>query len=207
MRAAILPPMSAPASILILALTVLVSMFALYRQPAWRERGMLRPYWLARRGEWFTLLSNALLHADLAHLLFNGFTFWAFAPGLEARIGTPRFVALYLAGIALSDLGTWLRQRTNPGYASLGASGAITAVLFASIVYFPGARLLIMPLPVPIPAPLFAVGYLAYTTWAARQARDAINHDAHLWGALAGLLFVGLTDAPALSRALHGLLG
>ncbi|HWH84647.1 MAG TPA: rhomboid family intramembrane serine protease, partial [Burkholderiaceae bacterium] len=91
----------------------------------------------------------------------------------------------------------------DPAYASLGASGAILAVLFASILYHPSSSIFVMPVPVPIPAPLFALGYLAYSVWAARQPRGGVNHDAHLGGAAAGVLFVALTDWPALLRALH----
>jgi membrane associated rhomboid family serine protease len=198
---------SAPGASCVLAATVIVSLLALQGQPRWLQMGMLRPYWLVRRSEWPTLLSNALLHADLPHLLFNAFTFWAFAFTLERTIGTPRFLALYAFGILVSDLGTWLRQRHNPNYQSLGASGAISAVLFAAIVYAPTSSLFILPLPVPIPAPLFALGYLAYSVLASRRARDHINHDAHLSGALAGLWFVAWTDAAAFGRAWQQVLG
>jgi membrane associated rhomboid family serine protease len=102
----------------------------------------------------------------------------------------------------VSDAGTWLKHRADPAYASLGASGAILAVLFASLVYFPTQSLYILPLPVPIPAPLFAVGYLAYTWYAGRFLRGRINHDAHLGGAITGLVFVALTDPHACQRAI-----
>lgn len=196
-----------PGASFVLAVTVIVSLLALQAPSRWLQMGMLRPYWLARRGEWPTLLSNALLHADLPHLLFNAFTFWAFAFTLERSIGTPRFLALYAFGILVSDLGTWLRHRHNPHYQSLGASGAISAVLFAAIVHAPTSSLFILPLPVPIPAPLFALGYLAYSAWAARQARDHVNHDAHLSGALAGLVFVAWTDPAAWRHAWQQVLG
>jgi membrane associated rhomboid family serine protease len=94
-----------------------------------------------------------------------------------------------------------VKHRDDPDYATLGASGAISAVLFASIVYRPLDRLMLLPIPVPIPAPLFAVGYLAYTWWSARQQRGQINHDAHLGGALAGLVFVAVTEPLAYARA------
>jgi membrane associated rhomboid family serine protease len=100
-------------------------------------------------------------------------------------------------------VGTYFKHRNNPEYATLGASGAISAVLFASIVYNPTMNLQFILLPIPIPAPLFAVGYLAYTWWSARQNRGRINHDAHLGGALAGLAFVAVVDPQAWVRAVH----
>jgi membrane associated rhomboid family serine protease len=194
----------APASALLLAVMLLASLVALSR-PALLDRLLLRPHWLLPRREWWTPVTSAFVHADLAHLLFNAFTFWAFAFSLERHIGTARFVALYALGIAASAAGTWWQHRHDPGYRTLGASGAILAVLFASIVYFPSNAIYILPIPVPIPAPLFAVAYLAYTWFASRSSgskvRGGINHDAHLSGALTGLAFVALTDAPALARA------
>lgn len=191
----------APASTAILAAFVLVSLVGLWSRPSLIERHLLRPTQVWRAGQWHTLVTSGFIHADLTHLMFNAFTFWAFGFGLERALGTERFLVLYFFGLLVSSLGTWWRHRNHPGYSSLGASGAILAVLFASIVYFPGSSLFILPIPVPIPAPLFAVGYLAYSLWAARQARGRVNHDAHLGGAIAGWVFVALTDPQAYGRA------
>jgi membrane associated rhomboid family serine protease len=137
------------------------------------------------------------VHADFAHLLFNMMTFWFFAFPLEQRFGSLRFVALYLLGLVLSHARTYRKNRDNPQYGSLGASGAISAVLFAAIVYFPSMRLFVMFIPVPIPAPLFGVLYLAYSWYAARSSAGGINHDAHLDGSLVGLAFVAITEPAA----------
>ena len=197
----------APAAALLLAAIVLTSLVGLWAVPALIERNLLRPYSLVPRREYPTLITSAFIHADLAHLLFNGFTFWAFAFTLERQIGTTPFLALYFFGLLASSAGTWLKHRHEPDYRSLGASGAILAVLFASIVYFPTGSIFILPIPVAIPAPLFALAYLAYTWYASRQARGRVNHDAHLSGALAGIAFVALTDAPAFARAVHVVFG
>lgn len=189
----------------LLATFVAVSALALTAQPALIDRCLLRPYWLVRRRQWATLATCGFVHADWMHLLFNAFTFWAFAFPLERRIGPARLAALYACALLLSSLGTWVQHRREPGYASLGASGAVLGVVFASIVYFPGATLFILPLPVPIPAPLFAVGYLAFSVWASRRGGGRINHDAHLVGAVVGLVFVLLTDPATVRAALLGL--
>ncbi len=194
-----------PGAATILALTLAFSIAGLTAFPALIERCVLRPYWLVRRGQWHTLVSSGLVHADYGHLLLNMITFWFFAFQLERAIGTTRFVLLYVLALVASDVNTFLKHRNDPDYGSLGASGAIAAVLFASIVYFPDQSLFIIPIPVPIPAPLFALGYVAYSWYSARQARGRINHDAHLGGALFGLLFVALTD-PSAFRGLAALI-
>jgi membrane associated rhomboid family serine protease len=97
-------------------------------------------------------------------------------------------------------------QRNNPDSAALGASGAILAVLFAYIVYYP-THMLYLYFAIPSPAVVFAFGYLAYSWWASKHKRDNINHDAHLDGAITGLIFVGLTDLPAWKRAFQLILG
>jgi membrane associated rhomboid family serine protease len=193
-------------ALLIFAATIGASLLALYAAPRLLERSLFRPYWLVRKRQYETLVTSGFVHADLAHLAFNMITFWFFAFPLERRIGSTAFAVLYFTSLVLSDLGTYLKHRDDPDYASLGASGAISAVLFANIVYFPTQSLFIFPIPLPIPAPLFAVGYVAYTWYSSRQARGRINHDAHLGGALYGLLFVLVTD-PGAYRTLLALVG
>ena len=191
----------APGATVLLAATVVASLIGLWALPAMVERNLFRPHWLLPQRQWATLVTSGFLHADVAHLFFNAFTFWAFAFQLERRIGTGTFLALYAVGLLVSDAGTWVKHRHDPDYRSLGASGAILAVLFASIVYFPGMSMFILPIPFPVPAPLFALAYLAFTWQASRLGGGRINHDAHLGGAVAGILFVALTDFAALQAA------
>lgn len=192
----------------ILVLIVVASLAGLL-SPALRERAVLRPYLIARGSGYWRLLTSGFVHADIPHLLFNLITFYSFGFTLERVMGTPRFVSLYVCGLLASGIGTCIKHRDEPNYGSLGASGAILAVLFASIIYFPHSRLLILPIPIPIPAPLFAVAYLAFSYYSSRNSKSRINHDAHIAGALTGLAFVGVTDPhriAALFRYLTGLL-
>jgi membrane associated rhomboid family serine protease len=191
------------AAAVILALIVMVSLAGLWLTPRIIDWNLFRPYWFLPRRQYWTAVGSAFVHADLSHLLFNCVTFWFFAFPLQRVIGGARFVALYGMGLAASNTGTYFKHRDQPDYACLGASGAILAVLFASIVYFPHQAIMVLPIPLPIPAPLFAVGYLLYSFYAARHPRGRINHEAHFNGALAGLAFVALTDMPAWQRALQ----
>lgn len=195
-----------PATFCILLLAVVVSALGLTSAPGIIERNLLRPYNVVRRKEYSTLITCGFVHADFGHLIFNALTLYFFGPGLEATIGTPRFLALYFLCLVISSLGTVIKQRNNPDYASLGASGAILGVLFAYIVYYPTATIGLYFV-VPVPAVLFALGYLAYTIWASKNQHGRINHDAHLDGALTGLLFVAITDISAYPEALRQVLG
>jgi len=190
-------------ALVIFGVTLVASLAGLYAAPQVIERSLFRPYWFLRSRQYETIITSGFVHADLPHLIFNMVTFYFFAFPLERHIGSARFAALYLVGLVVSDLGTWHKHRNDPQYASLGASGAISAVLFASIVYFPWQKLFIIPIPVPIPAPLFAIGYVAYTWYSARHQKGRINHDAHLGGAVFGLAFVLLTDPAAYGNLLR----
>ena len=188
----------------ILGLTIVISLLGMYQIPDIINKFLFRPYYFLREKQYDTMILSGFIHADTTHLLFNMITFFFFAFPLEQFLGTGKFVALYLVGLVVSHTCTWYKERDNPQYASLGASGAISAVLFAYIVYFPTTMLLVFF--IPMPAMVFAFLYVGYSWWASRNANDRINHDAHLCGALSGLGFVAVTDPGAFSRLVSMLL-
>jgi membrane associated rhomboid family serine protease len=188
----------------ILGLTIVISLLGMYRIPDIINKFLFRPYYFLPEKQYNTMIMSGFIHADTTHLLFNMITFFFFAFPLERFLGTGKFVALYFVGLVVSHTCTWFKERNNPQYASLGASGAISAVLFAYIVYFPSTMLLVFF--IPMPAMVFAFLYVGYSWWASKNANDRINHDAHLCGALSGLGFVAVTDPSAFSRLVSMLL-
>jgi membrane associated rhomboid family serine protease len=190
------------AALIILIVTIIVSVIGL-SSPAFMARCLLIPYRVSHGSGYAGLITSGFVHADVAHMLFNLITYYSFAFSLESAIGPMMFVLLYFSAMLIGGLGTVYKQRNNPQYASLGASGAVLGVLFASLVYFPRQSVFLLILPIPIPAPLFAVGYLAYSWYSSRTPRGNINHDAHIFGALSGLAFVLVTDPTAFTAAVR----
>lgn len=178
----------APVASLIFVFTVITSLYAFYDNSIY-GKFMLHPYSVSRGKNIFTLITSGLIHADWMHLFFNMFTFYAFAFTLERLMGSWQFGLLYFLALILSDLPTVFRYKDNFNYNSLGASGAISAVLFSYILFNPMSKIYIMFIPIGIPAVIFGFLYLIYCAYASRNSRDGINHDAHFYGALTGLIF------------------
>lgn len=151
------------------------------------------PYYEKRNKEYYRLITSGFLHADWMHLIFNMFTLFSFgqlvehtykAAGIGGSIG---YLSLYFLGLVASSIPSYLKHNNNEQYRSLGASGAVSAVLFASIVFNPWGTIVIYVLPVS--AVIFAVLYLVYCVYMSKKNVGNINHDAHLWGSIFGLVF------------------
>jgi membrane associated rhomboid family serine protease len=173
----------------IVAITSVVSYFAL-QQRGLLERLLLWPPAVQRQGQVDRLVTYGFVHADFTHLLFNMITLYFFGAAVESffadRIGRLGFAAFYLVAIVVSILPTYLRHRTDASYRSLGASGAVSAVLFSFILLAPWSMIFVFFLPVP--AILYAVFYVGYSMWMDKRGGDHVNHSAHLWGAAVGVL-------------------
>ena len=195
--------MNVSLTIVIVAITVLVSWRA-FNDRALMERMILWPPAVERRRQYDRLLGYGFVHADWMHLLFNMITLWSFGTAVERVFSewiTPvGYVLFYLSAIVVSILPTYITHRNDANYRSLGASGGVSAVLFAFILFDPWSTLIIFPIPVPIPAFLFAILYVGYSIWMDRRGRDNVNHSAHLWGAAYGLLFTVLLEPKVLAH-------
>ncbi|MGQ7853352.1 rhomboid family intramembrane serine protease [Pedobacter sp. WC2501] len=178
----------APVASIIFVFTIITSLYAFYDHSLY-GKFMLHPFSVSKGQNVYTLITSGLVHADWMHLFFNMFTFYAFAFALESSMGSWRFGILYFLGLVLSDLPTVFKHKDHFNYNSLGASGAISAVLFSYILFNPMSKIYIMFIPIGIPAVVFGVLYLIYCAYASRNSRDHINHDAHFFGALTGLIF------------------
>ncbi len=180
-----------------LILTVVLSWQAFQNQ-ALLSRLLLEPYAVKHRGEFYRLLSHMLVHADFAHLAFNMMTLYFIGSYLE-QIWQLQFglmnsriylFLLYVVGGLCATLWPMIRNQDNPSYRSLGASGAVSAILFAFILWDPTQSLYLMFIPIPIPAYVFGPLYLAFEYYSMRKGKSGIAHDAHIGGAIFGILFV-----------------
>ena len=200
-------------TLIIIVATVIISVMA-WNNYSLMNRWIMNPYQVANRGQYYRLLTSGFLHADWGHLLFNMFTLYFFG-GLIEQIFNMLFgasapiylIGFYVAGIIVSDIPTFLKHRTNPAYNSLGASGGVSAILFAAIMFTPLTKISLMFIPIGIPGFIFGLLYLAYSYYESRQGRGNVNHDAHLYGALFGILFMIAAYPPVLSSFFEQIAG
>lgn len=169
------------------------------------NRLILTPYWIERKKEYYRFITSGFIHADLKHLIFNMISLYFFGYIVEAWLGTGLYVLLYITAIVVSDIPTYLKHKNNSNYASLGASGAVSAVIFASILLHPINLIFIYF--IPMPAIVFGILYLAYSYYMDKQSRDNVNHSAHLYGAVYGLLFVGVLYPAIVPAMIQTVLG
>ncbi|MEO7013773.1 MAG: rhomboid family intramembrane serine protease [Dokdonella sp.] len=179
------------ATYLIIGITCVISFLGFKNEKLISDL-ILWPPAISRGKQYYRLLTYGFIHADGQHLLFNMVTLFFFGRLIEqfvtGYIGTLGYVAFYLSAIVVSILPTYMKNIGNPAYRSLGASGAVSAVLFAFVLLQPWATILIFF--IPCPAIIYAVLYIAYSIYMDRQNKDNVNHSAHLWGAAYGVLFL-----------------
>ncbi len=182
-----------PVTLSLIAANVIFSLIGFY-QPSFLNRTIMSPYLVKRKHQYYRMITSGFLHADFIHLFFNMFTLYFFGNAIEFYFsryglgGTVSYVVMYFAALLVSDIPSYIKHQENPGYHSLGASGAVSAVVFASIVFGPWNKIWLYGA-FGISFLVYAVLFIMYCINMGKKANDNINHDAHLWGSLFGLVF------------------
>jgi membrane associated rhomboid family serine protease len=149
------------------------------------------------------MLLSHFAHADGTHLLFNMLTLYSFGPVVEQDLGPLSMLLIYISAGIFSTLFVYYLHRADPRYRALGASDSVTGIIFAAVVLLPEMSVYFFFVPVPIPAPLFAVGYIVLSTYLMRRGGGHISHEAHVAGAISGLVLGGLLAPGGFGPLLH----
>ena len=187
----------APVTLFLIALNVLVGVHSMFVEPATVGRLAFRPV-LVRQGQWWRFLTAGFAHVGFAHLLFNMFTLFFFGPVIEAALGPVRYLVVYLGSDLAANALTYWRHKDDPGYSAVGASGAVSGVLFAFCLFFPWEKIYLFLIPIGIPAVVFAFLYIGLSVYAAGQGGGRVAHEAHIGGAVGGLALTILLYPAAL---------
>lgn len=200
--------MSLSITLIIIIFTVIVSIQG-FNNRDFMYRMAFSPYDVKHRGKHLKFLTHMFVHSDWGHLLFNMLSFYFLGDALLYYTASPmnhisdgliatygpiagiaHFLVLYLLGGIVATLWPMIRNHDNPSYVSLGASGAVSSVIFAMIIWNPKMELMLMFIPIPIPAYIFGPLYLAFEFWAFRRGKTNIAHDAHIGGAIFGIIYI-----------------
>ena len=185
-------------TILLIAITSIISILAFNRRDIF-DKLKLNPYAVYHKKEWYRIISHGFLHADWTHLFINMFVLFSFGSAVEnifkqlaaeGIIKSPvlSFVILYFASMIVATITSIKNHKDDYTYNSVGASGAVSAIVFTSIFFQPLAKLYFYAV-IPIPGIVFGVLYLVYSQYMSKRNSDNINHDAHFIGAVFGFLF------------------
>jgi len=188
-------------TISIILLTSLISFTAFSNQKVLDDL-IFYPPAITNRNQWYRFITSGLIHADIMHLVFNMYSFYLFGDLVEKTFvqifgesGKVIYIVLYVVSLIVCLLPTYFNNQNNYHYRSLGASGAVSAVIFAGIFLYPTMGMGIFPIPFHIPGFVFGPLYLILSAYLAKKGHGNINHSAHIWGALFGIIFVIITTS------------
>ncbi|WP_107037955.1 rhomboid family intramembrane serine protease [Brumimicrobium mesophilum] len=193
--------LNSPVTLIIIVATVLWSLRA-FKDAELKYKWIFYPYKVKREKEYSRIISHVFIHGDTMHLIFNMFVLFSFGRIMEyifvdyfgQGLGSLHFLLLYFLGGLAASVWPYLRNQDNPNYLSLGASGAVSAVLFASILWMPEGGIYLMFIPFEIPAWLFGILYLGFEYYMSKKGGSGIAHDAHFGGAVFGIIYVLLIN-------------
>ncbi|MDY8138942.1 rhomboid family intramembrane serine protease [Aquimarina sp. 2201CG5-10] len=173
-----------PVIIVVIALNVIVSLkgfndFSFFEKYKFNIGGI-------RRGEQIRMLTSGFLHVDTMHLFFNMFTLYFFAPEVIKSLGGVKFLIIYFGSLLVGNLFSLFFHKDEYHYSAVGASGAVSGIIYAGILFRPDMSLYLMFIPIPIPAYIFGIGYLLYSIFGMKTRTGNIGHDAHFGGAVGG---------------------
>lgn len=175
-----------PATLILIVITAIIS-YKGFKDDYFFERYKFN-VGAVQKKQWERLLTSAFLHVDVSHLLFNMLTFYFFADIVIYRLGVFGFLGTYLISLLAGNLLSLFYYRKQSYYSAVGASGAVTGILYAAIILFPEMQLGIFFIPIPLPAYVVGLGYMLYTLYGIKKANDFIGHMAHFGGAISGFI-------------------
>jgi len=161
------------------------------------DKTIMTPYLVKRKNQYYRMITSGFLHADFIHLFFNMFTLYFFGRAIEYYFakyglgGQVSYIVLYFLSLVAADIPSYLKNKDNPHYHSLGASGAVSAIVFASLVFGPWNEIRLYGV-ISISFTVYAILFIFYCINMGKRGNDNINHDAHLWGSIFGLIFTML---------------
>lgn len=184
----------------ILLLTAVISFTAFSNEKVMNDF-IFYPPAITNQHQWYRFISSGLIHADFMHLAFNMYSFYLFGDMVERAFttifgdsGKAIFIILYISALVVSLLPTYFNHQHDYHYRSLGASGAVSAIIFAGIFLYPTIGLGFFPIPFHIPGFIFGPLYLGISYYLANKGQGNINHSAHIWGAIYGIVFLIITS-------------
>ena len=189
---------AAPITFILIAINVIVSLIGFSNADV-IDKTIMWPYGIKREKQYYRFITSGFIHADFIHLLFNMFSFYYFGSAIEFYFaqyglgGNISYLLLYFLALIIADIPSYLKHQDDYNYRALGASGAVSAVIFACILFQPWGTILIYFIPMPFI--VFAFVYLGYCIYMSKKNLGHVNHDAHLWGSLFGLIFTAVLIA------------
>ncbi len=176
-----------------------------------KRKYIFNAFLVAQRKQYYRIFSSGMIHGDYMHLAFNMISLYSFGSATELffnslfgfQLGSLLYVLLYVSALGVAHLPTLYRYQNNPNYNSLGASGAVSAIIFAFILCSPLSGVGLIFLPIMVPGYIFGGLYLIYSSYMAQNSNDNIGHEAHFWGAVYGVLFLILAHPPIAAHFLE----
>ncbi|GAB4131918.1 MAG: rhomboid family intramembrane serine protease [Raineya sp.] len=193
----------------IIGFTALTSLLA-WSSPKMMQNWIFSPYQIAKKNQWYRFITSGFIHQDYLHLIFNMVSLYFL--GLFAELGFAQkfgemyqayFLFFYISAMVVADIPVFFKHKNNMYYRALGASGAVSAVIFAAILLEPNISLMVFPIPFRIPGVVYAVLYVLYSAYMSRNSQDNIGHDAHLYGALYGVVFIAVLVPDTIQKVIQ----